>query len=91
MIAVGMPGPHSEGDEDTLDREQDGNGDDDIATEAICSIARNLHQGGPSAVRDLRKFTAALEDMCEAFMSKDSHGFDDAAHAAREALNDLME
>jgi hypothetical protein len=99
MIAIGMP--HHEEDsrnEDNLDRERDGDGngggdsgDDDLATEAICGIARNLHHGGPSAVRDLRAFTAALEDMCETFMSKDTHGFDDAAHAAREALSDLIE
>jgi len=91
MIAVGLPGgPHGEGQGDEDNREQDGNGDDDIATEAICSIARNLHQGGPSAVRDLRRFTQALDEMCEAFMHKDSHGFEEAAYSARDALNDLI-
>ena len=89
MIAIGLP--HGEGqDEDDLNREHGGNGDDDIATEAICSIARNLHQGGPAAVRDLRKFTRALEDMCQAHMERDSHGFDDAAHSARDALHDMI-
>jgi hypothetical protein len=92
MIAIGMP--HAEGqDEDSLNREQaggDGGEDNDIATEAIVSIVHNLHRGGPSAVRDLRKFTAALEAMCEAFMARDRKGFEDAASDARDALEDLI-
>ena len=88
MIAIGLPHGEGQGDEDN--REQDGDGDDDIATEAICSIATNLHRGGQSAVRDLRRFTQALDEMCEPFMHKDSHGFEEAAHAARDALHDMI-
>jgi hypothetical protein len=89
MIAVGMPGPHGENDEDSLDREQDGKGDD-IATEAIVSIVRNLHEGGPSAVRDLRRFTSALEGICEAYMSRDHQGLEEAASEAVDVLNDML-
>jgi streptomycin 6-kinase len=89
MIAVGLP--HGESDEDSLNREHDDNGgDDDIATEAIVSIVHNLHRGGPSAVRDLRKFTSALESLCEAFMQKDSHGVEEAASDACDALRDMI-
>jgi hypothetical protein len=95
MIAIGLPGgPHGEDsqDEDNLQREgSDSNGDDDdIATEAIVSIVHNLHRGGPSAVRDLRKFTSALESLCEAFMQKDSHGVEEAASDACDALRDMI-
>jgi len=58
--------------------------------EAIVSIVHNLHRGGPSAVRDLRKFTSALEDMCETYMSRDRKGFEDAASDARDALEGLI-
>jgi hypothetical protein len=64
--------------------------DGDIATEAIVSIIHHLHKAGPSAVRDLRAFTSALEAMCEAHMSKDPHGFEDAAGDAVNALHDLI-
>jgi hypothetical protein len=91
MIAIGLPGPHGAQDEDSLNREQDGGGEDnDIATEAIVSIVHNLHRGGPSAVRDLRKFTAALEAMCEAFMARDRKGLEDAASDARDALEGMI-
>src|SRR5262245_30780633 len=92
MIAIGLPGPHGEqDDEDHLQRERDdGNGDDgDFATEAIVSIVRNLERGKASAVRDLRKFTAALEDLCDAFMDRDYHAVGDAASYARDALYDI--
>jgi len=93
MIAISMPGRHGEDDEDGLDRERDdngGNGDDDIATEAIVSIVRHLEVGKASAVRTLRAFTAALDDMCEAFMQRDYHAVGDAADAARDALHNLI-
>jgi streptomycin 6-kinase len=91
MIAIGLPGsPHGENDEDSLDREQDGNGDDDLATEAIVSIVKNLHHGGPSAVRTLRRFTSALDAICEAFMSRDNQGVEEAAGEARDVLNDML-
>src|SRR5215475_11056113 len=89
MIAIGLPGPHGE-DEDALDREQDGNGDDDIATEAILSIVNQLKDRKASAVRDIRAFTAALEALCEDFMQKDQRGFEDAASDARDALHNLI-
>jgi hypothetical protein len=94
MIAFGMPGQHGENDEDSLDREQAGDGDDggegDLATEAICSIVRNLHEGGPSAVRDLRRFTSALDAVCEAYMARDHHGLEEAASEAVDVLNDML-
>ena len=91
MIAIGLPGRHGEQDEDGLDRERDdNNGDDDIATEAICSIVKHLEHGKASAVRTLRAFTAALDDMCEAFMQRDYHAVGDAADAARDALHNLI-
>src|SRR5262245_10847961 len=89
MIAVGLPSAHGDDDEDALDREQDGNGDDDLATEAILSIVNQLKDRKASAVRDIRAFTAALEAMCEDFMQKDRQGFEDAASDARDALNKL--
>src|SRR5262249_61527045 len=66
MIAVGMPGHHGEQDEDSLNREcDDGDGNDDIATEAIVSIIHRLHDGKASAVRDVRLFADALAELCE--------------------------
>ena len=92
MIAVGMPGPHGDGDEDSLDKEHDGgNGDDgDVAAEAIISIVNHLKDSKASAVRDIRAFTAALEDLCQAFMDRDYHAVGDAADAARDALHNLI-
>jgi hypothetical protein len=90
MIAVGMPGgPHGEDDEDNLNREQDGNGDDDICTEAILAIMSHLHRSGPSAVRDLRRYIGALEEMCRAFMEKDNDALAEAATEACQALRDI--
>src|SRR5262245_14803321 len=91
MIAISMPS-HGEPDEDGLDRERDDNGEDgdDIATEAIVSIVRHLEVGKASAVRTLRAFTAALDDMCNAFMDRDYHAVGDAADAARDALHNLI-
>jgi len=89
MIAIGLPS-HREDDEDSLNREHDNDGDDDIATEAIVSIVKHLEHGKASAVRTLRAFTAALEDMCDAFMDRDYHAVGDAADAARDALHNLI-
>jgi hypothetical protein len=92
MIAIGLP--HQGRDEDQLDREQDDSGDDGgnpAADATIGSIVHCLQQGGPSGVRDLRKFTAALEDLADAYMDKDRQGFEEAATVARDALNDLIE
>src|SRR5262249_30872942 len=86
MIAISMPSHRGEQDEDSLNREHGNDGDDDIATEAIVSILQHLQHGKASAVRLLRQFSAALDDMCEAFMAKDYHAVGDAADAARDAL-----
>jgi hypothetical protein len=91
MLAIGLPGgPH--GDEDNLNRERDDDDGGNPAAEAtVGSIVHCLHRGGPSGVRDLRKFTAALEDLADAYMDKDRQGFEEAASEARDALNDLIE
>jgi hypothetical protein len=90
MIAI-MPGaPHGGRDEDNLNREQD-DGGNPAADATIGSIVHCLQQGGPSGVRDLRRFTAVLEDLADAYMDKDRQGFEEAASEARDALNDLIE
>jgi len=89
MIAVGMP--HGEQDEDSLNRERDdGDGDSDVATEAIVSIVNHLKDGKASAVRDIRAFADSLYELCDAFMAKDYHAVGDAADAARDALHNLI-
>ena len=91
MIAVGFPGgPHGQQDEDSLQREQDGNGGDDIAVEAISQIVRHLHDAGPSAVRDLRAHAHALLELCDAFMSRNQSDFEDAASNAVDTLHELI-
>jgi len=89
MIAVGMPGPHGDDDEDGLDRERD-DGDSDLATEAVMSILDDLKTRKASAVRNLRAYTAALEEMCDAFMDKDYHRVGEAASDARDALHEII-
>src|SRR5262245_33465375 len=90
MIAGGLPGPHgNDDDEDSLNREHD-DGNGDVASEAIISIVNHLKDSKASAVRDIRAFTAALEDLCQAFMDKDYHTVGDAADAARDALHNLI-
>jgi hypothetical protein len=90
MIAIGLGGRHGGQDEDNLNREQD-DGRHPAADATVGSIVRCLQQGGPSGVRDLRRFTAALEDLADAYMDKDRQGFEEAASEARDALNDLIE
>ena len=94
MIAVGVPSAHGDGDnEDQLDREQDDDGgddDSDLATEAVMSILDDLKTRKASAVRDLRAYTAALEDLCAAFMEKDYHRVGEAASDARDALYKII-
>ena len=86
MIAIGLPSHHGGQDEDGLDRERDdGDGDSDIATEAIVSIVNHLKDAKASAVRDIRAFTSALEDLCDAFMARDYHAVGEAASEARDA------
>ena len=92
MIAVGMPSAHGN-DEDQLDREQDDDGgddDSDLATEAVMSILDDLKTRKASAVRDLRAYTAALEEMCDAFMDRDYHRVGEAASDARDALHEII-
>jgi len=94
MIAIGLPSHHGEQDEDSLNRERDGDdgdGEDDLATEAVMSIVRNLEHGKASAVRQLRAFTSALEALCQAFMERDYHAVGEAASDARDALNDMLQ
>jgi hypothetical protein len=88
MIAIGLP--HGEAqDEDSLDREQDGD-DGDLATEAVMSIVRNLQHGKAAAVRELRAFTGALEALCDAFLDRDYHAVGEAASDARDVLNVML-
>jgi hypothetical protein len=98
MVMIGLR-PHqlaSEQDEDNLDREhdqrdqEDHGGDEDLATEAVVSIVRNLHEGGPSAVRDLRLFIKALQAITDAFMAHDQAGLEDAASEACDVLHNMM-
>jgi hypothetical protein len=91
MIAIGLPHGGEGPDEDSLNREQDGNGDDgDLATEAVMNIVRNLQEGKASAVRELRAFTAALEALCDAFMDRDYHAVGEAASDARDVLHVML-
>ena len=94
MIAVGVPSAHGNDDnEDQLDREQDDDGgddDSDLATAAVMSILDDLKTRKASAVRDLRAYTAALEEMCDAFMDRDYHRVGEAASEARDALHAII-
>jgi hypothetical protein len=92
-IAIGLPGHHGEAsDEDQLDRERDDDGDEDsdLATEAVMSILDDLKTRKASAVRNLRAYTAALEEMCDAFMDRDYHRVGEAASDARDALHEII-
>src|SRR5262245_54632954 len=88
MIAFSLPS-HG-GDEDALDRESNDD-DGDVAMEAVCNIVHRLHEGGPSAVRDIRQFISSLEGLCEAHMDRDPAGMEDAAHDVYVALRSLTE
>jgi len=90
MFAIGLPGPHGNEDEDSLNREDDDNNGDDVAMEAVCSIVHSLHQEGPSAVRDIRQFISSLDGLCEAYMGHDNAGIEDAAHDVYTALRSLI-
>ena len=92
MIAIGLPTHHGEQqDEDGLDREHDDDdGESDLATEAVTSIFDDLKTRKASAVRDLRAYTAALEDLCAAFMDRDYHRVGEAASDARDALHAII-
>jgi hypothetical protein len=97
MIAFGLPAPFGDhGDdekrgEDKSDREPDGeDGESDLATEAIESILWHLKNGKSGAVRLLRAFSAAVEEMCDGFMEKDYHRVGEAADAARDAMHQLI-
>lgn len=88
MIAVGMPHGDSQ-DEDSLQREQDGDGDD-IATEVIVKVIHRLHNGKASAVRDVRLFADCLAELADAFMKHDRPRFEEAASEAHDALHELI-
>ena len=91
MIAIGMPNPHGgQADEDGLDREQDDNGGDDIATEVIVKVIHRLHNGKASAVWDARLFADSLLELCDAFMKRDRQRFEEAASEAHDALHELI-
>jgi hypothetical protein len=93
MIAIGLGHPHGEGglqDEDALDREQDGNGEQDIVEEAVCSIAERLIRDGPPMIRAVRLLARAYEDMAQAAMKKDHHALEEAAADACDAMHNVM-
>jgi hypothetical protein len=90
MIAIGLPGRHGEDDEDQLDREQDGNGKQDIVEEAICSIAERLIRDGPPMIRAVRLLARAYEDMAQAAMKKDHHALGEAAADACDAMRSVI-
>src|SRR5262249_18027506 len=93
MIAIGLPNPHSEAqDEGGLDRERDDSGgdDSDLATEIVMSILNDLKHGKAAAVRNLRAYMAALEEMCQAFVDRDYHRVGEAASDARDCLHEIL-
>jgi hypothetical protein len=94
MIAIGLPGPHGgEGpgqDEDNLDREQGGDGDGDIAEQAIMGIVECLNDRGPGAVARIRQYARGLEAMADAYMERDDQALEDAAADAYQALSKLI-
>jgi len=91
MIAIGLPNPHGEQDEDGLDRERDdGDGDDDIATEVIVSIVHRLHSDKAAGVRAVRLLADALAELCSTYMAHDRSGFEAAAHEAHDCLHELL-
>lgn len=93
-VMFGMPSSHlahDSDDEDQLDRE--GHDDDqanDLAADAIDTIADALRHEGPPAIRRVRIFARALENMAEATMNKDHAGLSDACADAYEALSKLI-
>ena len=93
-LTIEIGSPHGVGqDEDQLHREQDDDGgddDSDLATAAVMSILDDLKTRKASAVRDLRAYTAALEEMCDAFMDRDYHRTGEPASDARDALYKII-
>ena len=91
MIAIGLPNPHGEQDEDSLQREHDDDeGKSDLATEAVMSILDDLKTRKAAAVRDLRLYIDALAELCDAFMDRDYHRVGEAASEARDALHEII-
>lgn len=92
MIAIGLPGLHGEGepgqDEDSLDRQQDNDGD--IAEQAIMGIVECLNDRGPGAVARIRQYARGLEAMADAYMERDDQALEDAAADAYQALSKLI-
>jgi hypothetical protein len=73
-------------DEDELDREDHG----DPAEVVVVTLAWSLADRGPGAVRQVRLFAQALEQMADAAMGRDHAGLEDSAAIAHEALAKLM-
>src|SRR5262245_29368819 len=93
MIAIGLPTAHGEEeprDEDSLDREQDNDGDGDIVEQGIMGILQCLHERGPGAVRQVKLYAKALEAMADAHMSRDDQALEEAASDAYRALHKLV-
>jgi hypothetical protein len=88
-LMIGMPHAEEGQDEDSLNREQDNDGDD-IAGDATISIVECLHKG-PSGIRDVRLLARGLEDMAQAVMSHDDKALEDAACNFHEVLSGMIE
>jgi hypothetical protein len=76
-------------DEDSLEREDEGEGD--LAEVVVMSLVRSLSDAGPAAVHLLSKLIGSLDEMAEATMAKDHAGLEDAASDAHEVLSKLIE
>jgi hypothetical protein len=88
-LMIGMP--HAEeGQNEDINREQDNDGDDDIAQQAIIGIVDCLHKG-PSGIRDVRLLAEALSAMADAVTSHDNKQLEDAACDAHEVLSGMIE
>src|SRR5262245_40432118 len=96
MIAIGLPSPHGEDDEDNLrrenhsDDERSQDGDGDIVEQGIMGIIECLHERGPGAVRQVKLYAQALEAMADAHMSRDDQALEEAASDAYRALHKLV-
>jgi hypothetical protein len=92
MVAIGLPLARDdearEQDEDSLNRERDGEGD--VAEQVVMSIVECLNDRGPGAVRQIRSFAQALEAMADAHFARDAAGVEDAAADAHKALSKIF-
>jgi hypothetical protein len=81
---------HAAHDEDSLGREDEGEGGD-IAEHVVMALVRCLADAGPAGVHLLRKFTQALEEMADATLERNHGALEDAASDAHEVLAKLIE